>query len=207
MERRRISFSAAFWTFALIVSLTACSAAGQNARVPGQNGTTRQIQYAPGNNTRNANPNAGPGIGNLLGENNGSRLGNKGSGSNVPYQPSPMLRISGFDRFKAETLEKQLKNIDGAGSVTVIVRGSTALVGYKSTGTTGNTDAVGRRISDKIKQSDKSITQIVLTDSKDTTGKIRQLSSDIRNSRGGADLGSRFDDILRSIKPVGTNAR
>lgn len=189
MKNRFPFIFTALLTAFILASLTACNLVGQNVQ------------------PQNPNPGTSPKVGNLIGENNGSKLGDKGPGINPQSERSKMLQTAGFDMQRANNIAARIGSIQGVGSLNVIVNGNTALVGYSPSGTPGDANAAKVAIANRIRQVDKSITNIMVTDSANAVGKINQLSNDIKSGRGGADLNSRFNQIIQGLKPVNTNLR
>ncbi len=204
MKSKYTSICAILLATSIFVTLTACSASGKNAQNPGQGGTNQQVGYTPGPAPQSPYPGTGQGVGNLIGENNGSILGKNTPGNNTATPQPPMIRNMGFDMPKADNLVKQIGSIDGAGQIKVIVNGNTALVGYKPTGTAKDAATIKNTIGNKIKQADQSITNVVVSDSADVHAKISKLSDEIRSDRPGGNLLDRFKQIIQGIRPIGT---
>lgn len=184
MKNMRSSVLSVLLGICILSLLTACAAAGRNAQ--------------------NQSSGTGPGVGNLIGENNGSRLSNNPPGTKPPNQQTQMLRIMGFDMQKADNFAKQLGNIDGVSQINTVVNGNTALVGYKPTGASRDANAIKSTIAGRIKQMDKSITNVYVSDSADVSAKISQISNEIKNNRAGGDLVERFNKLVQTVKSTST---
>lgn len=182
----------------ITTTLSACSQAG-TSRAPGQNtgqslGTT-QRQGLNRNNLMNATTQygnmAGTTLGNMTGTTRNDMAGTAPDGANLT-QASP-------DRQKADNIRKQIRNINGVSDANVIVMGNTALVGYKPSGNAGNTKAVKDNIVNKCKQTDKTITNVTVSESADIMERMNRLGT---NSNGGMDnnFADEFNKLINGLK-------
>ena len=165
-----------------------------------------------GQNLQHPNPDAGPNGGNILGGNR-----NAGTGINTPNikgiggTPGPSNNVElnrmgqqiGFDGQRAGNIRNQLGTIDGVGQINTVVNDNTALVGYSPTGITQNANATKNAISNRVKQIDKTITNVIVSDSKDFSSRISRLADNIKNNRMTTDLNNEFNQLIKSVRPGG----
>lgn len=109
-------------------------------------------------------------------------------------------QLSTFDAQKATNIEKQLGSITGINNVNTIVNGNTALVSYSHKGNTSSASLMRKTVADKVKSTDKSITNVVVSDAVDFQTRISRLASDIKRNTKGKDFGTEFNNIVQSIK-------
>lgn len=189
---------------------------GRNNQRLGQNGTTQQGRNLIGENMQGANPDTGPNGGNMLGGNRDA-----GSGNNPPdatgigATPGPdnnmglnrmgqqFQQQTGFNGQKADNIRSQLGNIDGVRQINTVVNGNTALVSYSPTDTTRDANATRNMITDRIKQIDNTITNVVVSNSRDISTRIDRLADNIRNNRPMNELNNEFNQLMQNIRPAG----
>ncbi len=215
--RRRfpIIVSALFGIGLLAVLFLGSNLLGRNNQQPGQNGTTQQGRNMIGGNMQGANPSAGPNRTNMPGDNRDDRLGKNQPGTQGIYTtPSPDMNMrlnrvgnqisqqTGFDRQKADNIRNRLGNIDGIGQINAVVNGNTALVGYSLSKTAKDANNIKNMITNRVKQIDNTITNVVVSDSADITSGIERLSNSIRNNNPVNDLNNEFNQIIQRIKPA-----
>lgn len=114
--------------------------------------------------------------------------------------PRPTGQPSVFDTQKADNIKKQLANVTGISNVNAIVSGNTALVSYKRLGNAINSNATRTTITDRVKNMDSSITNVVVSDTADFSTKVSRLASDIKNNKPVNDMTNQFNRIVQSIK-------
>ncbi|MCX7749052.1 MAG: YhcN/YlaJ family sporulation lipoprotein [Clostridia bacterium] len=179
---------------------------GRNNQRPGQYGTTQQGRNLIGENMQGTNPNTG-----IKGDNLGTELGNPPNEANLETTPGPSNNAGftkvdhprGFDVKKAENIRNQLGNIEGVRQINTVVNGDTVLIGYSPTDTTRDTNAARNAITDRVKQFDKSIKSVIVSDSTDISSRIGGLEDKIKNNRITNDLNLEFNQLMRSIRPAG----
>lgn len=184
---------------------------GRNALMRGRNITNQQGRNLIGQNMQSTLPRTGttgtlPGTANS-GLNQGTGLAgttdnrlNTGTGMNITGQGLQMQ--SGFDSQRADNVRKQLAGVSGIGNVNAIVNGNTALIGYSPKGNQADTNAARNTITQKIKSADKTITNVVVSDSADFTARITRLANNIKSKRPVSDMNNEFNQIIQSIKSV-----
>lgn len=226
MKRNLHSFMALIVSFCiLILPLTGCSTAGRyTQRNPNQGtqGNTLKGRNIIGENMQGVDPNAGPKSG-TLGNNTDGASGNNptdvgtnpGTGTRFGIRTSPGTGINPganrinrnitqpvvFDKQKADNIKSQLVKTPGLQNVSVIVSGNTALIGYSSTGTVKDKETKKNTVTTKVKQIDKSITNVLVGDSSEIAAQISNLSTDITSNKAGNDLGNRFNRLVQSLRP------
>ncbi|MGE4284500.1 MAG: YhcN/YlaJ family sporulation lipoprotein [Clostridia bacterium] len=188
-----------------------CTRGNRNVQQPNQNNPAGQGQTFPGGNAPGTDGITNPGIGNNLGTdinrlnqpedvrfNNmtNTDTDNTGIGNNQGNQ-------TGFDKKRADNIRNQLSNSIGTAPTNVIVNGNTALIGYTPTDTSRDANAMRDTITNRVKQIDSTITNVVVSDSADMMTRINQLSNDItdgtRNNinNGMNDLNTRFNQLIQ----------
>ncbi len=180
--------------------------AGRNIQRIGRNNTTPQGRNIIGENMKGANPYTGLNGGNMpiVGTATPAtpRIVTPGPGTNMGINRigQQIQDQVAFNRQKADNISKQLGNIDGIGQINTIVKGNTALVGYRPSNTVKDASSIKKAITDRVKQADNTITSVVLSDSADITSRIAQLSNSIKNNNPAAELSNEFDKLIRSIQ-------
>lgn len=111
-----------------------------------------------------------------------------------------MVQPLAFNVQKSDHITKNIGNVDGARNIKAIVNGTTALVGYTPSGTMRNTLATKSAIVKKVKTLDKSITNVVVTDSTTIMGSINKLANDIRSNKVGSSLNNTFNQLVQKVK-------
>ena len=201
-----VSFSVVLFSFS--------GCAGRNVQRPDQN-NTGQGRNIIGENMQGTDPNAGPQGGNMFGGNRDAGSGNnppdntgigttpQGIQPGTPPGAEPLDRQITDGRLKSDNIKRQLSAIPGCRNPNVIVIGNTALVGYAASGTVKDTGALRSKVTDTVRQADRTITNVVVSDSAEVVRNINQLSSDIAGNKPVNDIGNRFNQLIRSINPVG----
>ncbi|HEY9061731.1 MAG TPA: YhcN/YlaJ family sporulation lipoprotein [Pseudobacteroides sp.] len=110
---------------------------------------------------------------------------------------------TGFNSKKADNICTQLDKINGIDNVKAAVSGNTALVGYDAANNNSDIGATKKLISDRVKQMDGTITNVVITDSKDISTRIGNLADNIKNKKPITQLDDEFNRIMQSINPAG----
>lgn len=185
----------------LLLPLTGCAAARRNTN---PNNITQQGQNLIGKNLQGT-PNVSP-VRNMV---------NTVLPSPSPLvspMPSPgMAKLNttlspqlALDRQRAENLKNKLYSNMGnnLSLANVIVNNDTAIIGYTANGVKG-VSPTQNTISDKVKQLDKSIKNVIVSDSKDAINKMNQLQSDISNNKPVKEVTDKFNQLANSIKAAG----
>lgn len=187
----------------ITVMLSGCSQAG-TSRSPGQYGGRQlqntQTQGLVRNNMvntttqlRQGNQTGIPNPGTTLGNNPGPNLG-----MNQEY--TPQLQ-STPNRQKTDDIKRQLMKLNGVDNANVIVVGNTALVGCKLKNGTANSTAVRNSITNKIKEMDKTITNVTISESPNIMNRINMLGTDIGNKPAGTFM-DEFNKLLKGVAPA-----
>ena len=176
-----------------LTSMTGCVAANRTPQGMTTPGTvTRQGTNLSQQLTRGVNPNTmipGTNLGNLT-----STPGTTTTPGRINLQPLA------FDVQKADHIMKNIGNIDGSRDIKAIVNGSTALVSYTPSGTMRNTLATKSAIVKKVKSLDRTITNVVVTESADIISRMNRLSNDIKSSKVGSSLNNTFNQLVQKVK-------
>ena len=176
-----------------LTSMAGCVAANRTPQGTTTPGTiTRQGTNLSQQLTRGMNPNTmipGTGFGNLT-----SNQGTTTTPGMINTQPLA------FDVKKADNIVKNMGNIDGSRDIRAIVNGNTALVSYTPSGTMRNTLATKSAIVKKVKSIDRTITNVVVTESADIIGRMNRLSNDIKSNKVGSSLNNIFNQLVQKVK-------
>ena len=200
----------------------------RNNQQPGQNNTVQYNRNFVRGNMRGASPNAAldgrntpqgnqnkTNMDNAL-INNGNqdgKLGNnlynaKNMGANLSPGNNNMgmgrmgqdlQRSSAFDIKKAENIRNQLNDIDGVRELNAVVQGNTALIGYDPDGNATDGNAIKNMIVDRVKQIDNTITDVVVTDSRDFFTQIKQLGEKIKRNMSTDEINNEFNQLMQNI--------
>ncbi|KNY29360.1 YhcN/YlaJ family sporulation lipoprotein [Pseudobacteroides cellulosolvens] len=152
------------------------------------------------NNTNNINNN----INNNNNNNNNNNVNNIDNTNGINN-----LRLNregeqlGYNAQKADNICKQVDNLNGIDKVNAVVAGNTALIGYDSAKKNDDIASTKNLISTKVKQLDNTITNVVITDSKDINSRIGNLAGHIKNKKPLSQLNSEFNQIMQSLNPSG----
>ena len=177
----------------LTVMFSACAIGGR-ARLPEQQGGQQQgqnLQQQGQNlkqqgldmdNTPNTMPKTGqnPGQNEILGGNPKNNQGANPEASLLNQQTTD--RQAAPDSQRAENIKNQLNQMEEVEDVNVVVMGNTALVGCKPSGNAKDVNAVKEKIVNKVKQADKSITNVTVSEKTDIMEMISKLENDIKNN-------------------------
>lgn len=166
---------------------------GRNWQRTGQNGTNQQARNYIGLNLPGTSPGPYMGKGNRISVSPSPGTGYNGTGQQIQQQ-------TGFDRTKADNLRSRLGDIDGIRQINAIVNGNTALIGYTPSGKAANANSTRQMITDRVKQLDSTITNVVVSDSADFSSRISRLVNNINNSKPMDDLNREFNQLMQNIK-------
>ncbi|MCX7923082.1 MAG: YhcN/YlaJ family sporulation lipoprotein [Clostridia bacterium] len=186
----------------------------RNAQRLGQNGTTQNGRNLAGENIQGVNPGTDPNGGNMLGGNRDSGSGiNPPDAGNINATPNPgnnngtnrdgqqIQNQMGFEGQKAGNIRDRIGNIDGASRINAVVNGNTALVGYTPTNNAKDANSIRNDITNRIKQIDNSITNVLVSDRNDISSGIERLANNIRNNGAAQELNNDFNKLVQSIRP------
>ncbi|MDP4093745.1 MAG: YhcN/YlaJ family sporulation lipoprotein [Bacillota bacterium] len=133
---------------------------------------------------------------------------NRGMIGKMPANPNGVQQIvpqrtATFNKAKADNLTKMLAGMPETRNMITAVRGNTAIVGYTPTGPAKNIPAVKNTISEKVRQTDKTITNVVVSTSPTISKDLNRLIFDITNNKPVKDLHTRFDQMIQMAKTTG----
>jgi|AGTN01.3.fsa_nt_gi Sporulation lipoprotein YhcN/YlaJ (Spore_YhcN_YlaJ). len=166
---------------------------GRNWQRTGQNGANRQARNYIGLNLPGTSPGPLIGRGNRISVTPTPGAGYNGTGRQIQQQ-------TGFDRTKADNLRNRLGSIDGIRQINAIVNGNTALIGYTPSGKASNANSARQMITDRVKQLDNTITNVVVSDSADFSSRISRLVDKINSNKSLDDLTREFNQLMQNIK-------
>ena len=169
---------------------------GRNAARQGQNGANLQSRNLVGYNQPGSKPNTVIGVREPTGMYPTPAPGYMGARPQIKHQ-------TGFDSQKADNLRARLGEINGIRQINAVVNGNTALISYSSSNKTNNANATRRMITDKVKQLDKTITNVVASDSADFSTQLRRLMDNINSSKPMEELNSEFNQLAKKIGSIG----
>ena len=119
-------------------------------------------------------------------------------------QTFPQTSPTGFNAQRADNISKQLSKMKEIKNPHVVVYDNTALIGYTLTKSAKDAAKVKDMVSSKVKQVDKSITNVSATNSNDMVTKIKQLKTGTSNNTPMAELRNSFNKLVGNInKAVG----
>lgn len=170
-------------------------------------GTGTGTETRTGNNTPDAvgiGATPGPGsTGNNTGFNTGKGTGyNTGTNTGMDRTGQQIRQQTSFNRQKADTLRNRLNGIYGIGQINTVVNGNTALVGYSRSISPMDGNTAVNMITNRVRQIDKTITNVIISDSADVSSRIRSLQDNIRDNRSENDLTNEFNQLIQSVGPV-----
>jgi len=191
----------AFAGVCLITTLLGACAQAGTERAPGQN-NGRSLGITQGQRlNRNNLMNATTPYGNMAGTPYGNMAGATPEGANLA-QTTPggaNMTQTTPDRQKADNIRRQLMNMNGVADANVIVMGNTALVGYKPSGNTGNTKAVKDSIVNKCKQTDRTITNVTVSESPDIMARMSRLGTNVSNNGTVNNFADEFNKLINGL--------
>lgn len=173
---KRNSFILALCFFA--ISLSGCNTGSRmqqdgTTQMPGQQGGTMGR-----GDTIGANPMNTP-MDDRLGNQMGNQMDNQMGTQVNPLDQTPQMNK---DTQKQDMIRNGIKNIPGVADVSVAVDGNSCLVGYRPSNTGGDANATKTEISKKVKELDKTITNVKVSESADIMSRIKKLSTDFTNN-------------------------
>ena len=168
----------------------------RNAQRQDRNNTTPQGRNFIGQNLPGTIPDYSLNRVNPKGIRTTPGTGFNGTGQQIRQQ-------TGFDRQKAESIRNQLGDIDGIRQINTIVNGNTAVIGYSPSGKTTNANTIRNMITDRVKQMDNTITNVIVGDSEDFSSRMRRLMDNINNSKPLKDLNNEYNQLIQNIRSGG----
>ncbi|HOM02550.1 MAG TPA: YhcN/YlaJ family sporulation lipoprotein [Acetivibrio sp.] len=123
----------------------------------------------------------------MLGRNNGADsnglLGGNmmGSPAASPNQSTPAPQGNAVMRDKAEKITGQLATMPEIGQANVLVVGNSCLVAYNPKNAQGDANARKNMVINKVKEIDPSITNVIVSESRDMMDKISKITNDMAN--------------------------
>ncbi len=102
---------------------------------------------------------------------------------------------------RAENIRKKLETISGIDDVSVVVTGNTALVGYRLTDRTKNAATIKNEIAKKVKETDRAIENVSVTDAANISAQLKRISEDIRNNGPIDEINASIEKIMRQLTP------
>lgn len=121
--------------------------------------------------------------------------------------PRPSIipqKISLVDRQKTDKVYKQLNKIKDLSQVGVIVTGNTALVGYRISKLDKNVILTKSMIAKRVKQTDPSIKNVVVSESANILARINKLTTAITQNRPANEISNEINQLLKGITPTVT---
>lgn len=106
------------------------------------------------------------------------------------------------DMQKAKNIKNQLNNMSEVENVNVVVVGDTALVGCKPSGNAKDVNALKNKIVNKVKEIDKSIKNVTVSEKADIMDRIKRLENDVENNIPMDKITNEFNRIIREITPA-----
>jgi hypothetical protein len=176
-----------------LTTMSGCVATNRTPQGTTTPGTiTRQGTNLSQQLTRGTNPNSmmpGTGLNNLT--------TNPGA-TTVPGRV--IVQPLAFNVQKADYIVKNMGKIDGARDTKAIVNGNTALVSYTPSGTMRNTLATKSAIVKKVKSLDRTVTNVIVTESVDIRSGMAKLMNDIKSNKVGSSLNNTFNQLVQKVK-------
>lgn len=128
---------------------------------------------------------------------------NKTNPPRISPQPSiSPLNMATADRQKADNIHKELSKMNELSQVGVLVTGNTALVGYSPSNMAKDVNATKTLITNKVKQTDHSIKNVVVSESADIMARINKLTTDIANKRPANEISNEINQLLKGVTPA-----
>lgn len=102
---------------------------------------------------------------------------------------------------RAENIREKLETISGIDDVSVVVTGNTAIVGYRLTDRSKNAATIKNEIAKKVKDTDKAIENVSVTDAADLSAQLKRISEDIKNNGPIDEINASIQKIMRQLTP------
>jgi len=135
--------------------------------------------------------------------NNSNNMGNTGMGNTGMGNTAGLNQNAVPNRDLANRIASQVRNLNGVRDCQVVVMGDTALVGFSPESNRGNINAIKNDIIRRVKQTDRSIRNVTVTESSDFMSKLERLSNDIMNNRPVNTIRNEFNTLMRDLNPAG----
>jgi YhcN/YlaJ family sporulation lipoprotein len=103
---------------------------------------------------------------------------------------------------RAVEIKNRLAAMGELNKVNVFVIGNAALVGYSPSSPSSDIGAVKNMIINKVKETDRGITNVTVSESADVMSRINSLTNDMTNKRPMTEITNDFNNIIKSIAPV-----
>ena len=132
----------------------------------------------------------------MLTGNNGTLTGSNGVTGNT---------MNSNDTYRASIIKRQLDNLSGVNNCNVVVSGDTALVGLRTTGNNAASMARLRTsIERRVKQADRTIRNVTVTDSPDILTRMGRLGTTAGNYNGRTNnFMQEFNTLVNSLNTTG----
>lgn len=103
------------------------------------------------------------------------------------------------DGQRADNIRNHLAGTPGVDRVNAVVYRDTAVIGLLSAGTLKNAEALKNNIVTRVRNIDRSITRVYVSDSPDIIAQIGHLSDDIANNRSVNSIPDRFNKLIEGL--------
>ena len=164
-------------------------------------GTKKGITNEINNGTNNGT-NTGMNNGMNTGMNNGTNNATKNGTNTMQTRTQQTQQNSLADYSKrADIIRDKLETMTEVDNASVVVMGNTALVGYKPANNSKNSEATKNAIIKKVKETDKAIQNVTVTDALDLTTQVNRIADDIRNNKPIDQINASIDKIMKEINP------
>ncbi len=190
--------------------LTACNTGTNNYMNPQRTGIVGN-----GNNTQDGSPVRFPtrnnrinGNNNLLDNTGRTIVGTPLPGTAFDYKVNNTNNANDINnmREKSLSLKSQVKSIPQVKDANVVVLGNTALVACNPSTAAADANALRDAVTKKIKSSDPSIKNVLVTESPDMVASINQMFNNMTN-RPMNEVTRDFNQLVRQIAPATPNGR
>jgi len=118
----------------------------------------------------------------------------------INQKVSYIEKTNGFDREKSDAIKRKLNDINGIKDINAIVRGNTALVGYRTDDNLPNRAVIKESITSRIRNMDNTITNVIISDSEDFFNEIKTLAGRIATNPTASDLTNDFNNLIENIE-------
>lgn len=105
------------------------------------------------------------------------------------------------DKQKADKISSQLVKMNEISKVNVLVNGNTAIIGYMPSTASKDSITTKNMILRKVKEIDRSITNVAVSDSTEIMNRVNRLSDDIMNNTPMDKVNNDFSRLLQEITP------
>lgn len=105
-------------------------------------------------------------------------------------------------RQKSNNVRNQVAAMGEVEKANVVVVGNTCLVGYKPSRLSKDVNATKKMISERVKQTDRSIDNVVVSESADVMDRVNRLYNDIANNRPMNEVNNEFKQLVNRVAPA-----